>query len=273
MPLSGLDHIRRLFGDHDRRCVGIAADDGRHDRGIDHTQAFEPLQPQPRIDDRHVVRSHLASADRVIQRVRPRADVLAQFFVAETGIGIDIPFPVWLQGRGLEYLPRQFHAGEQRVLVAPVGEETRVDARLFKRVGVRQADLAARMRAQHAYVAGIAVAEMQRAAVVVDHGDNEAQKIVGAAGFFYANMIKIYEGERALEGRAPDETYGSNEPTTKNMFRGLDRYTVGGTDLLLNTNAKLLELCMLDRSAGAVLSEFLLRTKHSGTVFSILPHP
>lgn len=102
----------------------------------------------------------------------------------------------------------------------------------------------------------------------LDHGDNEAQKIVGAAGFFYANMIKIYEGERALEGRAPDETYGSNEPTTKNMFRGLDRYTVGGTDLLLNTNAKLLELCMLDRSAGAVLSEFLLRTKHSGTVFS-----
>ncbi|WJY20246.1 hypothetical protein QTA57_10150 [Fontisubflavum oceani] len=102
----------------------------------------------------------------------------------------------------------------------------------------------------------------------LDHGDNEAQKIVGAAGFFYANMIKIYEGERALEGRAPDETYGSHEPTTKNMFRGLDRYTVGGTDLLLNTNAKLLELCMLDQSAGAVLSEFLLRTKHSGTVFS-----
>jgi len=34
-PIFG-DHAGRLLGDHDRRRVGVAAGDGRHDRGIDH---------------------------------------------------------------------------------------------------------------------------------------------------------------------------------------------------------------------------------------------
>lgn len=102
----------------------------------------------------------------------------------------------------------------------------------------------------------------------LDHPVNQAQQVIGASGYFYGNMLKIYEGERAIEGREPDAIYKNTEPSTKGGFRGLDRYRVGGTDLLLNTNAMLLEIASLDPVAGLVLEELLLRTSRSKTVFS-----
>ena len=102
----------------------------------------------------------------------------------------------------------------------------------------------------------------------LDHGENEHQKLIGAAGYFYANMLKIYEGERAIEGRPPDTIYDSAEPSTAPAVRGLDRFSVGGTDLLLNTNALALELAQTDLTAGLVPEEFLLRVSMSKTVFS-----
>jgi hypothetical protein len=102
----------------------------------------------------------------------------------------------------------------------------------------------------------------------LDHGISEEQKLVGGCGYFYANMIKIYEGERAIEGLAQDSILLGTEPSTPNRFRGLDRYKVGGTDLLLNTNALALEISASDRTAGIVLQEFLLRVKNSGNVFT-----
>lgn len=102
----------------------------------------------------------------------------------------------------------------------------------------------------------------------LDHGLNEAQRSIGTAGYFYANLMKIYEGERAIEGLAQDAAYAGHEPETKNRFRGLDRYKVGGSDLMLNTNALALEIAYRDPVAGLVLQEFLLRVKASETVFS-----
>lgn len=102
----------------------------------------------------------------------------------------------------------------------------------------------------------------------IDHGKNESQRQIGTAGYFYANMMKIYEGERSIEGHAQDADYSEGTPQTKNQFRGLDRFNVGGTDLLLNTNALLLEIALKDEVAGLVLQEFLLRTKSANTVFS-----
>lgn len=102
----------------------------------------------------------------------------------------------------------------------------------------------------------------------LDHGLNEAQRSIGTAGYFYANLMKIYEGERAIEGLDQDAAYTGNEPETKNRFRGLDRYKVGGSDLMLNTNALALEIAQRDPVAGLVLQEFLLRVKTSETVFS-----
>lgn len=102
----------------------------------------------------------------------------------------------------------------------------------------------------------------------LDHGENEAQRVIGAGGYFYANMMKIYEGERAIEGYEQDATYEKSGPQTPSKFRGLDRYSVGGTDLLLNTNALAVDLAMRDDVAGLVLFELLLRTKASGNVFT-----
>lgn len=102
----------------------------------------------------------------------------------------------------------------------------------------------------------------------LDHGENEAQRMIGTAGYFYGNMLKIYEGERALEGMEQNASYPNVTPQTKNHFRGLDRYNVGGTDLMLNTNALALELAQRDDVAGLVLQEFLLRVKSGESVFS-----
>jgi hypothetical protein len=102
----------------------------------------------------------------------------------------------------------------------------------------------------------------------LDHGANEAQRMIGASGYFYANMMKIYEGERAIEGLEQDAIYREVSPQTQNKFSGLDRYDVGSTDLLLNTNALALDLAMRDDVAGLVLQEFLLRVKSSANVFT-----
>lgn len=101
----------------------------------------------------------------------------------------------------------------------------------------------------------------------LDHGETEAQRMIGAAGYFYGNMMKIYEGERALEGLAQGAPYPHLTPQSTNRFRGLDRYPVGGTDLLLNTNALALDIASRDPAAGLVLQEFLLRVKSSKNVF------
>lgn len=101
----------------------------------------------------------------------------------------------------------------------------------------------------------------------LDHGQNKGQQLIGTTGFFYANMMKIYEGERAIECREQDAVYNQTQPLTPNRFRGMDRYNVGGSDLLLNTNALALELAQHDDVAGLVLTEFLLRVKHSANVF------
>ncbi|MFK7942113.1 MAG: hypothetical protein AB8B85_04235 [Paracoccaceae bacterium] len=102
----------------------------------------------------------------------------------------------------------------------------------------------------------------------LDHGVNENQRAIGAAAFFMSNTLKLYEAERALDGLAADATYPNLLPATKSGFWGLDRFKVGGTDLMLNTNAHLLELAARDDRAGRVLQEFLLRMKRYHTAFS-----
>ncbi|OIQ74522.1 hypothetical protein GALL_438240 [mine drainage metagenome] len=102
----------------------------------------------------------------------------------------------------------------------------------------------------------------------LDHGENENQRLIGAAGFFYANMVKIYEGERLIEGRAPHEVYKRTSPSKRTGFSGLDRFSVGETDLLLNTNVMALELASRDAIVGSILQEFLIRTQSAQTVFS-----
>lgn len=63
-----LDHVRRLFRDHDRRRVGVAPDDGRHNGRVHHPEPGHAVHFEPRADHRlHVfLRPHLARAHRMV---------------------------------------------------------------------------------------------------------------------------------------------------------------------------------------------------------------
>ncbi len=102
----------------------------------------------------------------------------------------------------------------------------------------------------------------------LDHGINEQQRIIGSGAYFYANILKAYETERAFEGLEPDATYPHSESQTRMGFAGLDRFRLGNTDLMLNTNALLLEYSATDNVAGRPVREFLARTRTAKTLFS-----
>lgn len=102
----------------------------------------------------------------------------------------------------------------------------------------------------------------------MDHGVNDAQRTIGAAGYFMSNTLKLYEAERAIEGLAPDAVYPGTKAQTKTGFRGLDRFGVGGTDLMVNHTTLFLELAAREPLAGRVAQEFLLRLKTAHSAFS-----
>lgn len=102
----------------------------------------------------------------------------------------------------------------------------------------------------------------------MDHGVNDAQKMIGSSSYFFSNTMKAYEAERALEGLSAGGTYPNSAPVTNTGFVGMDRFNLGGTDLLLNMNALLLELASMDDRAGRVTHEFMLRMKKSQTILS-----
>lgn len=139
-------------------------------------------------------------------------------------------------------------------------EHTDHAARLFQRLWAEE----------HAILLGVLPARwlISSFQTFMDYGCNEMQRRIGAAAYFMTNTLKLYETERALEGLPPDATYPSQKPTTRSGFPGLDRFPVGGTDLMLNTNALLVELAAQDAVAGRVLQEFLLRLKRYNSAFS-----
>ncbi len=102
----------------------------------------------------------------------------------------------------------------------------------------------------------------------MDHGANEDQRLIGASAYFMSNTLKMYEAERALEGAKPNAVYPQTSPQTKSGFKGMDRFPLGGSDIMLNTNAILLELSARDDIAGRVVQEFMLRLKAADTLFS-----
>jgi hypothetical protein len=75
------DHFRAFFADHDRGCVGIAGNDRRHDRGIDHPQARKATYVQPLIDHGILILAHAAAADGMIGGGTAAADEIKQIIV------------------------------------------------------------------------------------------------------------------------------------------------------------------------------------------------
>lgn len=123
---------------------------------------------------------------------------------------------------------------------------------------------------EHAFLLGILPTRwlISSFQTFMDHGVTPTQQKIGTAAYFLANTIKLYEAERAIEGQSANAVYSQTRPQTKSGFKGLDRFPVGGTDLMLNTLAHVMELAVQDDTAGRVVQEFLLRMKASHTAFT-----
>src|SRR5579883_1439636 len=78
----GEDHLRTLFGNHDRRGVGVGRGHGRHHRSVDDPQALKPVHLQPLVDDGERVAAHLAGAGRVEHGRTGLPQIMQQLVVA-----------------------------------------------------------------------------------------------------------------------------------------------------------------------------------------------
>jgi hypothetical protein len=61
---SGVGHkeVRSLFRNHDRRSVCVSGDNRWHDRGVDHAEAIDAVDPELRINNRIGPHPHPAGA-------------------------------------------------------------------------------------------------------------------------------------------------------------------------------------------------------------------
>jgi hypothetical protein len=64
---GGGHKVGRLFADHDRRRVDVAADDGRQNGGVGDAQALDATHAQPIVDHRLRIGAHAAGADRMLK--------------------------------------------------------------------------------------------------------------------------------------------------------------------------------------------------------------
>jgi len=181
------DQIGGLFADHDGRRIGVAADQGRHDRGIDHAQALDAMHLQLRIDHGHRIGPHLAGADRVIDRIDPRAQDGADVVVGLHVGGEHVLFLQCAQRRRLHQPPRGLEARDHRLQIGGLAEEIRIDQRRLRRIAARKRDAAAALRPQQADVTGEACLLVALAAMVVEQRHDQMELDVGhveiGAGF------------------------------------------------------------------------------------------
>jgi len=57
---------RKLFRNHDGRGVGIARDQGGHDRRVHYRKTFHPTNGKRRINHRHFIDTHFAGSYRMV---------------------------------------------------------------------------------------------------------------------------------------------------------------------------------------------------------------
>src|SRR5258708_9238293 len=186
-PQLRLDHGGGLRADHDGWRIGVAADQGRHDRGIDDAQAFNASDFQLRIDHRYRIDAHLAGADRVIDGI----DTLAQHF-SNILVGFDafrehVRALQRLERGRVKQTPGHLETSHHGIDIGILAEEVRVDRRRSKRIGALQPDSAAALWPQHADMAGEAGAPARLAAMILHHRHAEMQLDIGhvevGAGF------------------------------------------------------------------------------------------
>src|SRR3954454_11288118 len=143
--------VRDVFADHDAGKVDVRAWDGRHDRGIDHAQVVDRADPAMLVDYRHRIAwwAHSGGATGMELGRYRRPDIGRECVVGadrllrEQGDMVRVPGDLRL----VRDLPGEAHALDQPAQILRVGGEVELDPRRDPRVGARQFEAAARVRA------------------------------------------------------------------------------------------------------------------------------
>src|SRR6185437_7846599 len=143
------DHRCAFLPDHDRRSIGVAADNQRHDGGICNAQSSNAMYPQTGIHDRVATRAHSAGADRMQVRDAAIADVLNELLVRPDGGPRHHLFrDIWLERRLFGELSRQPNAADHGIDVMCGFHELELDPRRSERVAACEAHQPATFRTQ-----------------------------------------------------------------------------------------------------------------------------
>ena len=140
------DQFGSLLADHDRGCVGVAARDRRHDRGVRDPQPFDPANLQVRPHDGTLVDAHPAGPDTVVDRGGAVEDLAAQVRTLMVGAGVDLGLDRPREGSAGHDLADHLRALGQHLEVSRVGEVAEVDQRSLHRVARREPQGAAALR-------------------------------------------------------------------------------------------------------------------------------
>lgn len=101
-----------------------------------------------------------------------------------------------------------------------------------------------------------------------EHGETDDQRLIGATGSLYGYMQRIYESERAMAGLQPEDAYVRDDvPEGAFGFPGIATTTVRHNDSMCHVHTLLVDISLLDHSAGRVLEELLIRSYHAPNVF------
>ena len=170
-----LDQVRRLLADHDRRGVGVAARDRRHDGGIGDAQALEAVDAQLGVDDR----SDRAGRGRVVDGVRRAPDEVHDLVVRVAGrrgvrLAHDLPERLLLGD-----LERLAHAREHALAILLGGQEVAQHDRLGVRHRRAQLHEATARRLDHDRAEAVAVVVGSGQPLVVEHRARVVELHVG----------------------------------------------------------------------------------------------
>jgi hypothetical protein len=105
----------------------------------------------------------------------------------------------------------------------------------------------------------------------MDHGETEAQRLVGAVGIGFGNSVKIYEWEQTQRGGFAGE-FDLSAGVGKKVegVPDIGRISLGNADIFRNMLASYVDLSLREPVAGRVLITFLIRLHSAETIFTRL---